>query len=440
MDIINKIKNNYNNSSDLIIKKIKKIYIVYLESLCDISKINDLIIKNYELKNDVISPKTTLIKQKDIDTYLLNGFTIIIKEDMIYTVETKANLIRSVDKAETEVALFGPKDSFNESIENNLGLIKRRIKNNKLINDDYFIGENTKTKVSLLYIKDLCDDKIINKIKNKLSMINNDIISIGNLKQLLSKENRSFLPTMIESERPDSACLALLSNKAIILCDNSPFCLILPSFFTDFINPSVDNYDKNISINFIKILRFFCLLFTLLAPSLYIALINYNIETLPISLLINFSNQRKSVPFPSYIEAFIMLILCGILKESDMRFSSSYGSSISIVGALILGDAAVSAGLISPIMIIIISFTFISSLVFSDMEFVNGLRIYRFIILFLSTILGLYGFMLGFIILITNICSIKVLNTNYSYPLSPWNKNYFNKTLFKKPNKIKRRD
>ena len=434
MKLINNIKNSFNNSSDLIIKKINNIYLIYLQSICDTEKINDFIIRNYELNKSIITPNSVLINEKDITNNLLQACTIIIDNKKIYSLETKGNLIRSIDKSSYETSINGSKDSLNESIENNLGLIKRRIKSNNLINEDYYLGDNTKTKVSLLYLKDITDMKLVNKIKNKLNYIKSDIISIENIKQLLTKENRSVLPTIMVSERPDIISNYLLDKKVIIICDNSPNALILPTYLVDYINPNIDSYNKSISINFIKIIRLFCLLFTVCAPALYIAIINYDSESLPISLLINFANQRQSVPFPSYIECLIMLILCSILKESDMRFSSSYSTSISIVGALILGDASVAAGLISPIMIIIISFTFISSLIFSDIEFVNGLRIYRFILLFFSTFLGLLGFNLGLLIIISNLCSLKVLGNSFTYPISPFNKKYFNKTIIKRRN------
>ena len=433
MNIINKIKQDFNYSSDLIIKTINNINIIYLESICDGDKINYYILKNISLGNKeyITGPNTILIKNtNDINYFILNGFSIVI-DKKIYAVETKGNIIRNVDKPDSEPSVTGPKDAFNENIQINLGLIKRRIKNEKLINIDYFLGKNTKTKVSLLYMDNKVDKKIINIVSKKISKINKDIISIGNIKQLLSKENRSFLPTILESERPDNAVYNLLDGKIVILCDNSPFSLILPVYFNDFINPIVDNYGKNININFLKVLRFFCLIYTLIAPALYIALINYNVETIPLSLIVNIAKQRISVPFPSYIECILMLLLCGVLKESDMRFPSSYGSAISIVGALILGEASVSAGLISPIMIIVAASTFITSLVFTDQEMVNGLRFYRFLFLILSSFFGLYGLNIGLLLFLIHLSGLKVLNKSYTFPIAPFSKKYFNKILLK---------
>lgn len=434
MNIINTIKNRFNNSSDLIIKKLDNIYIIYLESICDSDKINFYILQNISLKdnknNFISGPNTIKITNKDIEYYLVNGFSIVISNN-IYAVETRGNLIRGVEKSDTEPSIIGPKDSFNENIQTTLGLIKRRIKTNNLINEDFFIGKNTLTKLSLLYIEDKVDKSLLKKVENKLNSINQDIISIDIIKQLLSKESRSVFPTIMISQRPDNACFNLLEGKIILICDNSPFCLILPSFFTDFINPIVDNYNKSINVNFLKILRIFCLIFTIIAPALYISLINYNQEVVPISLLKSFAISRSNVAYPSWIEAIIMLIICSILKESDLRFPSNYGSAISIVGALIIGEAAVNANLISPIMIIIIAFTFITSLIFTDQEFVNGLRQFRFLVLLLSSFFGLYGLLMGIFILLIHLSGIEVLDKSYTYPLSPLSKKYLKKTIIK---------
>ena len=398
MDYLNYIKNIFQNSSDLISKKIKDIDIVFLESLCSSDKINEYILKvlvlaknKHNLNNILVGPNTKQIAKKDITTYLLNGFTLVIGDE-IYAIETKGELVRSITEPTTEPDLHGPKDSFNESIQTNLGLIKRRIKSPDLINIDMTIGKYSQTKVSILYINSICDKELVNKVKNKLTQINIDgILDAGNIKQLIGSEDNSPFPTTQLTERPDKAASDLLEGKIIILVDASPLAISLPAFLVDFINPSVDTYSKNININFVKILRFICLITTIFLPALYIALISYNQGSIPIDLLVNFAMQRSSVPIPSIIECLVILILCAILRESDIRFPTNYGSSISIVGALVMGDAAVEAGIVSPIMIIVIAVTYITSMVFTDLEIINSFRHIRFLSLFLVSILGLFG-------------------------------------------------
>lgn len=438
MDYLNYIKNIFQNSSDLISKKIKDIDIVFLESLCSSDKINEYILKvlvlaknKHNLNNILVGPNTKQIAKKDITTYLLNGFTLVIGDE-IYAIETKGELVRSITEPTTEPDLHGPKDSFNESIQTNLGLIKRRIKSPDLINLDMTIGKYSQTKVSILYINSICDKELVNKVKNKLTQINIDgILDAGNIKQLIGSEDISPFPTTQLTERPDKAAGDLLEGKIIILVDASPLAISLPAFLVDFINPSVDTYSKNININFVKILRFICLITTIFLPAIYIALISYNQGSIPIDLLVNFAMQRSSVPIPSIIECLVILILCAILRESDIRFPTNYGSSISIVGALVMGDAAVEAGIVSPIMIIVIAVTYITSMVFTDLEIINSFRHIRFLSLFLVSILGLFGLYTSIFFTLIHLCSLTSLGKPYTYPIAPYDKVYFNKTVIR---------
>ena len=258
-ELLKEIKEEFKNSSDLIIKTIKDIDVIFLESLCSSDKINEYILKVLslskkkikDLNNILVGPNTKKIKSKsEITNLLLNGFTIVLGNNW-YAVETKGDLVRSVTAPTTESDLHGPKDSFNESIQTNLGLIKRRIKSPDLVNIDMDIGLYSKTKVSIIYISSIAEVSLINKVKNKLNQINIDgILDAGNIKQLIGKENRSAFPTSQLTERPDKAAADLLEGKIIILVDASPLAISLPSFLVDFINPSVDTYSKNININF----------------------------------------------------------------------------------------------------------------------------------------------------------------------------------------------
>ena len=180
-----------------------------------------------------------------------------------------------------------------------------------------------------------------------------------------------------------------------------------------------------------------CFICSIVVPAFYIAVINYNQEAIPTSLIINFASQRSKIPFPALVECIVMLIICEILRESDLRFPSKYGSAASLLGALVLGDAAVSAGLVSPIMIIICSFTYVSSLIFSDPEISNMMRYYRFFLIFLASFLGLYGLVLGVIFFFINLCDTKSIGYPYTFPLAPFDKPYFSEFILAKYNKYR---
>lgn len=451
--IVSQIKKDFNQISDLKVKSYKgnlfsNIYIIYLQSICSSNKINDYVLKNLSLLtsfnknldnlgNALAGPNTVLnITQKDIEFYLTNGFTLVIFKNKIYAIETKGELSRNIDTANIEQTIKGPQDGFTENIEANIGQIKRRIKSRNLKNIDLYIGRSTKTKISINYMDNIADLKNLNYILTKLEKIDVDgILDSSIIAHYIDGENKSMFPTIKQTERPDIVVKALLDGKIIIVIDTSPFILILPAYFIDFINPISDNYTKSINVKFLKFLRLVCFGLSMLTPAIYLSLINYNQETIPTTLLINFATQRINLPFPTIFEALIMLLICEILRESDIRFPSSFGSSISVLGALILGEAAVSAGIVSPIMIIIISLTFISSLLFTELEISNALRNYRFLFLLFAAVLGLYGVFLCTIIFLTNILSIKTINKPYFAPIMPFDKTYFDETVNKMPNK-----
>ena len=205
------------------------------------------------------------LKEGQRDTSVIKS-QLDVLNTYIPVVATKDEVMEALNNLkDVEISINGPKDSFNENIQVNLGLIKRRIKSKNLVNEDYFLGSVTKTKISILYLKNKVDKNDLEKLRNKINnILNKDILSHGDLKQYLN-QNKKLMPTILESQRPDHASISLLQNKIVILVDNSPFCLILPSYLSDFINPIDDNYQKSTSINFIKVLRFFCFIFTLFA-------------------------------------------------------------------------------------------------------------------------------------------------------------------------------
>lgn len=324
-----------------------------------------------------------------------------------------SKLGRNISTVTSELSLTGPKDSFTEIYDTNLGLIKKRITSTKLKLKELNIGKYTNTKVGILYIDDICKESIINHVTNRLSKIDIDgIIDSSYLKYSLENKFNLF-PTIILTERPDKCSMALLEGKIIVLVDNSCFVLILPSFFIDFFHTTDDYYQKSINTSFIRIIRLLAFIIAIFIPALYISVTTRNYNLIPLPLLLMLKAGRTFVPFPAYIEALFMIICFEILKESDLRMSNTSGSAISILGGLILGDAAVAAGIVSPIMIIIIAISSIAGLIFTSIELSNTLRTYKILLLILSTFLGIYGVYIGLVILIYNILTTKIFGYSY---------------------------
>ena len=415
--MIDKLKNKLNNSNDYIFKDILidniNISIIFNEALCNsesinklfyflVTKINKKNIKNiYKL---IPFSNILIIKYEDIINYINNGFIILIVDNNIYSIEVKSILDRGINTIESELSICGSKDSFSENINTNIGLIRRRIKSN-LCNISINIGTISNTKVNILYIDNICDKRLVNNIINKLNRINIDgIIDSSYLKNSL-EDSFNIFPTIMMSERPDKSSMALLEGKVVILVDNSCYGLILPSFFIDFFHTPDDYYQKSINTSFIRIIRLLAFIISIFTPAIYLSITTRNYDLVPRSLLLMLKAGRSFVPFPAYIEALFMIICFEILKESDLRMSATSGSAVSILGGLILGDAAVAAGIVSPIMIIVIAISSIAGLVFSSYELVNALRLYKILLLVLSTLFGIYGVFIGLLLLIYNIYS-----------------------------------
>ena len=449
--IINKLKEETNNSSYIVYREKYinniKIDIIYNEVLTDQDKMSNFIYRSLdhiekiyqekELLYDVIKNNISNIKIKEINNYqdickyLNNGFVILlIEDDYSLALEVKKNLTRSIEKPMTETTIRGAMDSFTENIETNIGLIKRRLKTNKLWNEDMELGKYTKNKISILTIKGLTDSKIKDNIINKLNSLEIDgVTDTGTLKHLIENETKTIFPTSITTERPDKVVSSLLRGKTVIIIDNCPFVLIMPVDINDFFLSQDDKDSNYINNSLTRILRYLAFSITVLTPGIYIALTTFNQEMIPLELLTSFASQRSTVPFPAFFEALLMFVSFEILRESDYRIPNVSNSALSIVGALILGEAAVNAGIVSPIMIIIVAITAISALVIVEPELSNAIKWYRIPFMLGGTTIGIFGIFIVFIIFTTNLCSINSYGKSFTMPFTPINSDIKNSII-----------
>ena len=447
------IKKAFGNATDLIVRPFiidnREITLVMSEVLGSSSYVNDFILRRLltiKFQSDDIGSQLLnfiptnngkiLNKLSDMTDYICMGFALILFSDneseKAIAIEARATVDRGIPIVNNEASITGSKDAFNENFNTNIGLIRRRIRDCNLYVDGMFVGKSSKTKIGILYMNNIAIKKNVDNIKNKLKKINVDgILDTGNLKSYLDSKTNFFFPTITSTERPDKVAQALLEGKIAIVSDNSPFVLITPTFFVDYLHTSDDYYEKAINTSFIRIVRFLAFLIAIFTPALYIALTTHNQDILPLSLFLNFMEQRDTVPFSALIEAIFMSISFEILRESDIRKPASMGTSVSILGGLILGDAAVSAGIISPIMIIVISISAISGLAFSSVEMIYALRWWRFIMLFLAMFFGLFGIFVGFIILLASLVTTSSESLPYLAPFSPFIKEEIKDTIIK---------
>ena len=450
------IKNTLGNSSDIVTRNINDIIsYIYLESVSSDDKISNFLMQSIakitsieqlfnQLKNNIYN--SHIVIEKDINKcyyYLSSGYTCLFidNEKNFIAIETQMKLDRGVVESTSEPLIRGPKDSFTENNAINLGLIRKRIKDPKLRIDELKIGRRTNSKTSIIYIDDIANKESIKKIKDILNKIDIDgILDTGYLRDFLNKKQKTLFPKIISSERPDLACQSLLNGKIIILVENSPYAIILPALLVDFFKASEDYYQSNISTSFSRILKWVAFFITITIPSVYIACMTFNQEMIPNQLLISLATQRSQVPFPTFMEVVIFVIFFEILREADIKSPSASGASMSIVGALILGDAAVTAGIVSPFVIIIVAITSICELVFTDMDFINAIRQWRLLFIFSTIFTGLIGIVVMLLILIIELASIESLGVPYLAPFSPLNLNSLKDSIvLSKTNKREKR-
>lgn len=453
MSLMNKLKNDVGPSKDYKFKELVidkcDVLLVFNEVLTDGQSINDFVLRKLLLldkkqlnKLDNVLPNTNItnIKESEILNFVNNGYLVIVCKRKIYASEFKNVLERGITTIESELSITGPKDSFSENFNTNLGLIRRRIKSSDLYVEDFTIGRSSKTKIGVLYMNNIVKKHLPEEVIEKLKRIDIDaIIDSSYLKKVLEGK-KSVFPTIMMSERPDKSAMALLEGKIVILVDMSSYVLILPSFLIDFFHTSDDYYQKSFNVSFIRIIRLFAFLIAIFTPAIYIAVTTRNYDLVPYPLLMILKAGRTFVPFPAYIEALFMIICFEILKESDLRMSSTSGSAVSILGGLILGDAAVSAGVVSPIMIIIIAISSIAGLIFTSIELVNALRTYKIGLLFLGTVLGIYGVILGGIYMVYQLLRLKVFDLPYCTPFAPYEANEINDSIIKKDTNVQKRN
>ena len=452
MFLIQRIKKAISVSRDYKIRELlvdkKKVYLVFNEVLCSTTMINDFILdvllrlSRRELKNvESYLPDANVIEieEKDIFNFVNQGFAVLVT-NQLYAIEVRERLDRGVTSVQSELSITGPKDSFTEMFNTNLGLIRRRIKTTKLESLDLEVGRYTKTKVTILSVKGIVKEELVQKVYRQLKKISIDgIIDSSYLKSYLEGDHTLF-PTVMMSERPDRASMALLEGKIVILTDLSPYALILPSFFLDYFHTVDDYYQKNSNTTFIRIIRVIAFFVAIFLPAIYIAVTTRNYDLVPYRLLLILKAGRTFVPFAAYIEALFMIIAFEILKESDIRMSATTGSAVSILGGLILGDAAVSAGIVSPIMIIIIAISSIAALIFPSNELVNAIRFYKISILLLSAFFGIFGVFVGASFLFYKLLSMKSFGFSYLSPIIPFDKYEWKDSILRKEQKTKYRN
>lgn len=371
-----------------------------------------------------IGDVTIIRKLDEVIASILSGDTIVLfaGADEALCASTKGWKDRGVGETEKESVIRGPRESFSESIRTNTALIRRKIKDPGLAMESRLIGRITKTDVSIMYLKEIAEPSVVDEVRSRLNRIETDsILEGGYIEEWIQDSASSPFPTIFNSERPDVIAAELLEGKVAILVDGSPSVLIVPALFISFLHSPEDYYERSGISTFIRMLRLLGIIISLLGPSLYIAITTFHQEMLPNELLINLAAQREGVPLPAFVEAIMMELAFEIMREAGLRLPKTIGQTISIVGSLVIGQAAAEAGIVSPAMIIVVAITAISSFLLPAYNMSIPFRLMRFPMMVAAGFFGLYGIFLGCMLILLHMCSLRSFGVPFMSPLSPYN-------------------
>ena len=366
--------------------------------------------------------------QEIFDAVLL-GDTILLMDgnDIALQASTKGFPSRGVSEAKTEVVVQGPKDAFTEIGATNIVLIRRRIRDTKLKVKRTKVGKRSKTDVAILYMEDIVRKEILQEVEYRINQIDIDVIlDSGYIDQLLENRWLSPFPQLQMTERPDKAASALLEGRVVIVIDNTPFVVIAPATLNVFFQASEDYYDRWEIMSFIRLIRYCAGFLAVALPGLYIALTVFHPSMLPTNLALKIAETRQNIPFPAVGEILIMELAFELLREAGIRLPSPVSSTIGIVGGIIIGQAAVEAGIVSPSVVIVSALTGICTFVIPNIALVSGLRLTKYIVLIFSAFLGLYGFWLALILMLIHMASLKSFHIPFLYPFCSASVNNYN--------------
>lgn len=322
-----------------------------------------------------------------------------------------------VGKAESEKVVRGSNEGFTDSVKQNAALIRKRIRSPRVKVKQKKLGVRSNTNVYLVYMDELVYPGLLSEIERRLGKFEIDgVLDSGVIEQLTEERWRSPFPQFQTTERPDRAAMAVLEGRVILLSDNSPVGLVLPTDYNSFIKTSDDYYNRWEIASFERLLRYVASFFAMTLPGLYLALTNFHTQILPTTLLLSFAEARAGVPFPAVVEVLIMELSFELLREAGVRLPGTMGNTIGIVGGLIIGQAAVEANLVSPIVVIVIAFTALCSFAVPSEEFATAFRLLKFFFIAACAWLGFFGFLAGLLAVLIHLSQLKSFGIPYLMP------------------------
>lgn len=412
---------------------------LYCEGLCENEKIDKEIIPQLEkvfreLKQNELQPSTLTDQWKNDSLKLATSIKQIISAvfdgsllisipnfDAFYLVDIAKHPQRSPEEASTELSIRGARDGFIEEIRVNTALIRKRVRSNSLKYEEFVIGSRSQTKVGLFYINDIAPQQMIEQIRHQLKQINIDgLLSSNELEELLSPRSFQLFPRFHYTGRPDLAADALLRGRFVILVDGTPTVLLAPVNLTFLIKAAEDSEMFYIYNSLERLLRILGLLIATLLPGFWVALVSFHQNQLPFILVSSLAQTRLGVPLPTAVEALIMVLIFELFREAGLRLPSAIGQILSVVGGLIIGDAAIRAGLTNPGMVVIVATSAVATFSLGNQSFAGTISVLRIYVLIASSILGLFGLFISAFSILLYVANLRTFGLPYLAPLAPF--------------------
>lgn len=437
--VIEELEQRFERCGDVVKRKLViadvEFYVVYMDSMIDRGMVEETVIKEmmynldtlprkhrieYLQKHAVVTADSKIMTELDaVILEALSGNTAIFVDGSrsALVISSKQFPSRGVQSAESEVSVRGAKDSFTESMRMNTVLIRRRIRDTRLKSQQYRIGIRSQTDVSVMYMEGIARTEFIEEIEKRLTDFEIDgIFDSGNLEQLIEKEWYSPFPQFQATERPDKAASALLEGRIVLVVDNAPTVLIMPATLNCFFQAADDYYNRWGIVCFVRLLRYAAAFIAMILPGFYIGVACFHPEILPMQLELSFAAARSGVPFPVPVEVILLELAFELLREAGIRLPGPMGSALGIVGGLIIGQAAVDANIVSPIVVIVVALTALASFTIPNESFAAAFRLIKFYLILLASFLGIYGVVLGMLSVCIHLASLKSFGIPYLMP------------------------
>lgn len=398
------------------------------ENLSGIAELGDYLCKKYitmsntEIETDINKAVEEIKRGKTV--ILVEGYSNFI------IVDTAEGIYRSVTDPQNEISTRGPRDGFIESLETNISILRRRIKDKNLVIENFTVGRRSQTDLAIMYIDDIVDKNLLKDIRDRITSIDVDTVTgTANIEQYIEKHTYSIFPQIFYTERPDRVQANLMEGKIAILLEGSPIGLTVPTLFVEFFETVEDYYNRTLVGSFSRIIRYIAAIIILTFPGIYITIIKFNSELIPSTFIQSIIEARKGLALTPFMSLLSMNLVIEFLREGGLRLPSKIGQTISVVGGIIIGDAALKAKMVSSTTLLVLGITTVASFLIPNYEMALSVRILNYPAIILANWLGMLGVAMSVFFIIAYLCSLD----SFGVPYFSFNKSDMKDTLIRAP-------